>query len=76
MQVPVTIVSKEEIVSNVLMPYVEAFANDNSFDSLGLHLRWDFYDNMAFKFEYTHVDPKIKSRGNGNLISFGVDFVF
>ncbi|MCK5829787.1 MAG: hypothetical protein KAH20_05750 [Methylococcales bacterium] len=58
--------------------------------SLSIGLRWDFYQKMAFKAEWTHYwlgkngkfsslwqhDPNENTPHHVNLVSFGIDFIF
>ncbi|MCK5889663.1 MAG: hypothetical protein KAG19_06955 [Methylococcales bacterium] len=59
--------------------------------SLSIGLRWDFYQKMAFKAEWTHYwlgdngefsslwqyeEPRQTTPNHVNLVSFGIDFIF
>lgn len=86
------------IIPNPLIPDPQLLALQKSLNnnlnnnidekSVSLGLRWDFYSNMAFKFQWSHywlgnngsqnwiVNPAQTQPSQVNVFSTGIDFVF
>ncbi|WP_286262645.1 porin [Thalassotalea atypica] len=67
--------SSDPIVNSYLKAVNDSFARPSEYDSQGIHVRYDAFAGVAYKFEYTYATDDLEDKG-ASVVTFGLDFIF